>query len=64
VAGWWGSQLLLLEQPLSVDEAVARIDAISADDLVRVAGQMLTRSRARLAVVGPFDDPAPIAALL
>jgi predicted Zn-dependent peptidase len=64
VAGWWGSQLLLLEQPLSVDEAVARIDAITADDLVRVAGQMLVRSRARLAVVGPFDDPAPIAALL
>jgi predicted Zn-dependent peptidase len=64
VAGWWGSQLLLLEQPLSVDEAVARIDAITVDDLVRVARQMLVRSRARLAVVGPFDDPAPIAALL
>jgi predicted Zn-dependent peptidase len=64
VAGWWGSQTLLLERPLSVDEAVARIEAITADDLVRVAGQMLSRDRARLAVVGPSDDPTPIAALL
>jgi predicted Zn-dependent peptidase len=64
VAGWWGSQTLLLERPLTVDEAVARIEAVTVDDLVRVAATMLARTRARLAVVGPFDDPAPIAALL
>jgi predicted Zn-dependent peptidase len=64
VAGWWGSQTLLLERPLSVDEAVAKIETITTDDLVRVAGEMLARDRARLAVVGPYDDPAPIAALL
>jgi predicted Zn-dependent peptidase len=40
-----------------VDEIIARIDAVTHDDIRAVAADVLTRPKA-LAVVGPFDDPA------
>jgi predicted Zn-dependent peptidase len=41
-----------------VDEVLASIDAVTGDDVREVAADILTRPKA-LAVVGPFDDPAP-----
>jgi predicted Zn-dependent peptidase len=38
-----------------VDEIIARIDAVTHDDIRAVAADVLTRPKA-LAVVGPFDD--------
>jgi predicted Zn-dependent peptidase len=64
VAGWWGSQHLLLDQAMSVDEVVARIDAVTHDDLLRVAGDMLRRDRARIAAVGPAEASAGLQGLL
>ncbi len=64
VAGWWGSQHLLLQEALSVDEVVARIDAVTHDDLIRVSREMLSRDRARIAAVGPADSTASLQALL
>jgi predicted Zn-dependent peptidase len=55
VAGWLGSQELLLGEILTVDEVVARIDAVTRDDLLRVGHQYLQPSLATLAAVGPFD---------
>jgi predicted Zn-dependent peptidase len=40
---------------LSVDDLLARIDAVTADDVRAVAAQVLTNP-ASLAVIGPFDD--------
>jgi predicted Zn-dependent peptidase len=40
-----------------VEELVARIDAVTRDDVGRVAARVLGRERV-LAVVGPFDDDA------
>jgi len=40
-----------------VDEIIARIDAVTHDDIRAVATDVLTRPKA-LAVVGPFDDPS------
>jgi predicted Zn-dependent peptidase len=39
-----------------VDEVIAAIDAVTHDDIKRIAAEVLTRPKA-LAVVGPFDDP-------
>jgi predicted Zn-dependent peptidase len=39
-----------------VEEVLARIDAVTHDDVRAVAAEVLTRPKA-LAVVGPFDDP-------
>jgi predicted Zn-dependent peptidase len=46
-----------------VDEILASIEAVTHDDVRRVAAQILGRPKV-LAVVGPFDDDAPFAAAL
>ena len=54
VAGWIGTGEALLPRVLSVEEVVERLDAVSADDVLRVARRYLAPSEARLAVLGPF----------
>ena len=46
-----------------VDEILAAIEAVSNDDVRRVAAEVLAQPKV-LAVVGPFDDDAPFAAAL
>ncbi|HEX7745693.1 MAG TPA: pitrilysin family protein [Micromonosporaceae bacterium] len=48
---------LLYGDMLSVDELLARVDAITLDDVNALAGDLLTRPMS-LAVVGPFDEGA------
>jgi predicted Zn-dependent peptidase len=64
VAGWIGSQELLLDEILTVDEVVARLDAVTRDDLLRVGRQILAPANAALAVVGPFGEGASFAGIL
>ena len=45
-------------------ETLARYDAVTIEDVHRVAASLLDRSQLNLAVVGPFDDPDHFAALL
>ncbi len=45
------------------DEVLAGLDAVTVEDLERVAAEVLGASL-RLAVIGPFDDPARFEALL
>lgn len=53
IAGWLGGQELLSRSILTVDEVVALIDAITADDLRRVAQDLLLTEKLNLAIVGP-----------
>jgi predicted Zn-dependent peptidase len=39
------------------DEVLAGITAVTAEDVQRVAQDVLANDRLRLAVIGPFDDP-------
>jgi predicted Zn-dependent peptidase len=39
-----------------LDEVFAGINAVTAEDVLRVAGELIQASRATLAVIGPFDD--------
>jgi predicted Zn-dependent peptidase len=64
VAGWIGSQELLLDEVLSLDEVVAKIDAVTRDDLLRAGNELLQPSRAALAVVGPYPDRGEFEGLL
>ncbi|MGI8926656.1 MAG: M16 family metallopeptidase, partial [Tepidiformaceae bacterium] len=64
VAGWLGSQALLLDRILTVDEVVARIDAVTRDDVLRVGRELLQPARATIAAVGPFEDDATFAGLI
>ena len=53
VSAWMGSQLLVRRHILGVDDVVERIDAVTAEDLNRVASEQLVSDRLNLAVVGP-----------
>jgi len=54
VAGWMGGQELLTGRILTVDEVVSIIDAITLQDLKRVAAQLFLTEKLNLAIVGPI----------
>lgn len=56
IAAFLGGQELLLGRVRTVDELLQRIDAVTQEDIQRVASQLLTRERLNLAVVGPFNS--------
>jgi predicted Zn-dependent peptidase len=64
VAGWVGGQEILTGQILTVDQAIAIIDAITTDQLKELAEEMLVGDRLRLAVVGPVPEDEPLEQLL
>lgn len=54
VAGWMGGQELLLRRVFTVDEVISRIEAVSTQEVLRVAQQLLVREKINLALVGPY----------
>jgi predicted Zn-dependent peptidase len=46
------------------DDVLRELDAVTAEDLQRVAGELLGATRLYLAVVGPFDEPERFEKLL
>ena len=64
VAGWMGGQEILTGNILSVDEVIAIIDAITAGELQRLAGELMVGEQLRLAVVGPIKPDEPLEDLL
>ncbi len=45
-------------------EVLAGLDAVTAEDVARVARELISDDRFRLAVIGPFDDPTRFEKLL
>ncbi len=64
VAGWLGGQEILTGRILSADEVIAIIDAITTEELRRLAEQLFVGERLRLAVVGPVQPDEPLEDLL
>ncbi len=64
VSGWVGAQDLLLGFVRTLDEAITEMDAVTIEDLQRVAEELLDPKRAYLAVVGPYKSDKKFAALL
>jgi predicted Zn-dependent peptidase len=64
VSGWMGGQEILTGEILTVDEVIAVIEAITARELQRLAGELLAGGRLRLAVVGPVKPDEPLEDLL
>jgi predicted Zn-dependent peptidase len=46
------------------DEALAKLDEVTAEDVAWVATDLLEPGRLRLAVIGPFDDASRFEPLL
>ena len=64
VAQWYASQELLTDELLTPDEAIARIEAVSSGDILRVVQRVFTPEWLNLALIGPQADPDALRALL
>src|SRR5581483_11871872 len=61
----FGLRREVLEQRLpDPSEVLTGLDAVTADDISRVARELISDERFRLAVIGPFDDPPRFERLL
>jgi len=64
VSGWIGGQELLMGSVRSIEEAVAEMDAVTLEDLQRVAREVIDPAQLHLAIVGPYRSDKRFAALL
>jgi len=64
VSGWIGAQELLMGNVRSIEDAVAEMDAVTLEDLRRVAREIIDPAKLHLAVVGPYRSDKKFAALL
>lgn len=59
-----GKQALLYPEIETVEQLLSKIDAVTADDVLRLARQLLKEDSLRLALIGPYDDKKHFAKLL
>ncbi len=55
VASWIGRQEIMEDRVLTLDEVLARIDAVSTEDVQKVAQRLFAQEKLNLAVVGPYE---------
>ncbi len=55
VASWIGQQEILEDRVRTVDEVLEMVDAVSTEDVQRVAQRLFTQEKLNLAVVGPYE---------
>ncbi len=55
VADMLGGQLIITGRTWSLEQILAKIDAVTADDILRAAQQYLGASELRLAMIGPYS---------
>ncbi len=53
VAAWMGGQEIVTGEPLELDEVMERLDAVTADEIQRLANELFRTDALRLAVIGP-----------
>jgi predicted Zn-dependent peptidase len=63
-AEWVGHQEVLDQDVLTVDQVIAKIDAVTVSDVQQVAQRICTTENLSLAVVGPFKQEKPFRASL
>ncbi len=64
VASWLGVQEILTNRILTIDEVISLIEAVTIEDLRRVAQQVLISEKLNLAIVGPVKKKDPLAEML
>ena len=58
VSGWYGAQEILALPRMTPEQAIARSDAVTIDDLQRVAQRLISDERLHVALVGPVEGVA------
>lgn len=61
---WYGFQVLQNESMITPEEYNDKIEVVSAQELQRVAGELLKNKHLNLGIIGPFDDPEAFQAVL
>jgi predicted Zn-dependent peptidase len=64
VAGWTGGQEILTGRILTMDQVTQKIDAVTAEEMKKLAQELLVGEQLRLAVVGPVKKEEPLEKLL
>jgi predicted Zn-dependent peptidase len=64
VSGWLGGQEMLNGEIKTPDDVVALVDAVTMDDVRRVAKKILRQDQLTMALVGPFRSEKKFSALL
>ena len=60
VASWLGTQEILNNKILTIDDVVAIIDAVTAKDIQEIARELMVSEMLKLAVVGPVSKDRPL----
>jgi predicted Zn-dependent peptidase len=64
VANFVGNQELLERKILTEEEVLRQIDKVTAEDILRVAKDIMVNNKLNLAVIGPFKEEARFSKLL
>ena len=64
VSAWYGTRAALDMPLLSPEDAIAAFDAVTLEDIERVAHRLIVEDELHLAVVGPIKDAGPLEAQL
>ena len=64
VASRNGSHELRYGRVIPVEQVVAEVEAVTREDVLRVAGRVLREDAMHMAVIGPYDDGAELKTLL
>ncbi|HEX6543234.1 MAG TPA: pitrilysin family protein [Ktedonobacterales bacterium] len=64
VSGWYGAQELELGEIRELDEELEHYDAVTREDIQRVAERIFREESLRLAMIGPHEEATPFERLL
>lgn len=64
VAGFFGTDLLIEKEIRTTEEIIKKIDAVTAEDVVRVASDLFRQDKLNLAIIGPYEDEEKFQQLL
>ncbi|HUV52454.1 MAG TPA: pitrilysin family protein [Dehalococcoidia bacterium] len=64
VAGWMGGQELLTNQIFTLDEVIEKVDAVTVENMRRLASELFLTSKINFALVGPVRNTGKLEKLL
>lgn len=64
LASWFSTQEITKKETLTPQQAFAKIEAVRASDLQRVARDIFSPEKMNLALIGPYEDEEPLKNLL
>jgi len=64
VAGWIGGQEILTQSILTLEQVESIIDAVTVEEINRLAQEIIVENQLRLALVGPITDQEPLEEML